>query len=718
MGISGTQNANRPEFSVERGGPPGPRPVHPTQDPEKKASLSIGLGLYEGLPDDFPTPSSQSSLFHQAPNNYPREDGSRANGASYPQPTSSSGPGLDQFIDYGSSYPTADPTPNSQYSLSTAPYSFPYANFADSGVSGEPSGAFNDYDPRRQWEYAINQSSEPNHTHSGARHDLFGSPDLISNGSTSAHPHRASEIRPSSDSKRASSKKAKDLSARGSPPRTQGTWPAGAASVRRAGDGDEPEAQGRQIGRDNRPLESTFGPSGRPAYPPSVGHSHGTQHQLGFAPSPSDHPAQFPSMDVSGVAYGFWGPMASGAQSFDTSDPAMSFLWDASSSGGTPWPTPFPIPQHDLTFSGLSSPEFSFKSPSADFTTISPTQFAPFSSNNDGVVSWNELLMKSRASSSSVSSDTHEGYPSFEELARLMQQASLPSTNPPPRTTSSTGSADIHMSPSTSSRISPINSITSNGTSANHAMSNTAPAFKSLTEALPEYITSPNRLAFGERRIVISTPKVAQKSYGTEKRYICPHPQATLIGQSWWSHAKDDCPVSPLLPPRVDIGLAGEPVQPPSSSAWLALDGRTLDERGTTPVTDDDHPFLGRAFGKSLHISEAQGQKRELFATVTIKAPLKHHAGPNGWGTEKGSLVDISNDEILGKFDSKEIRIISKPSKKKSTTKSTDREWLATISTGPSLMPQLLCSTVRQSLYSTGQRRRAHRPVFSALPPI
>jgi hypothetical protein len=36
---------------------------------------------------------------------------------------------------------------------------------------------------------------------------------------------------------------------------------------------------------------------------------------------------------------------------------------------------------------------------------------------------------------------------------------------------------------------------------------------------LDQYVRTVNRLAFGERTIIVMSSKVAQKSYGTEKRY-------------------------------------------------------------------------------------------------------------------------------------------------------------------------------------------------------
>jgi len=43
-------------------------------------------------------------------------------------------------------------------------------------------------------------------------------------------------------------------------------------------------------------------------------------------------------------------------------------------------------------------------------------------------------------------------------------------------------------------------------------------AYNCLSPYLDQYVRTPNRLAFGERTIIVMSSKVAQKSYGTEKR--------------------------------------------------------------------------------------------------------------------------------------------------------------------------------------------------------
>ena len=41
---------------------------------------------------------------------------------------------------------------------------------------------------------------------------------------------------------------------------------------------------------------------------------------------------------------------------------------------------------------------------------------------------------------------------------------------------------------------------------------------------IDQYVRTPNRLAFGERTVIVMSSKVAQKSYGTEKRYVVTWP--------------------------------------------------------------------------------------------------------------------------------------------------------------------------------------------------
>jgi len=318
---------------------------------------------------------------------------------------------------------------------------------------------------------------------------------------------------------------------------------------------------------------------------------------------------------------------------------------------GMPYFSPYPINEYAPIPPPIAPPYNYYPG------TISPSQL-PHQQLLKPTKSFSDLIFESRQSSVSASSTEHE-WTGVEDLSmplRALMVEQKPNIHAHP-------SMQQHHGGHQHSQSFDLNALTS-------------PARGSIVnQAVSMYMNAPNRLALGERKILIMSPKVGQKSYGVEKRFLCPHPQATLIGQSWFTQSKDDCPVSPLLPPRVNISLSGEATVKDVHVSWTTLDNKSLDDKiNAHPITKEDKPFLGNVAGKNLHISDTDSKRREVKALVTVKAPFTHHAGRHGWGPAKGTMADISNDTILGTFESKEIKVISKPSKKKSSSKSADRE--------------------------------------------
>jgi hypothetical protein len=181
-----------------------------------------------------------------------------------------------------------------------------------------------------------------------------------------------------------------------------------------------------------------------------------------------------------------------------------------------------------------------------------------------------------------------------------------------------------------------------------------------IKSALREYMNAPNRLDHGERKMIIMSPKVGQKSYGNEKRFLCPHPQAIMVGKSWWRKSTDG-ETTIVRPPRINISITGEAPVKDATVTWHATDGSEESEDKITGLghgVQGETPFQGIAAGRSLHISDTDGKRRDVKAIVTVRAPFES-GGMNG-------------GHVLGAFDSKEIKVISKPSKKKSNAKSSE----------------------------------------------
>ncbi|CAD7669326.1 unnamed protein product [Nyctereutes procyonoides] len=129
-----------------------------------------------------------------------------------------------------------------------------------------------------------------------------------------------------------------------------------------------------------------------------------------------------------------------------------------------------------------------------------------------------------------------------------------------------------------------------------------------------------------EQTVRILHAKVAQKSYGNEKRFFCPPPCVYLAGPGW----------------RV------KPVQGQGEGGLLGCRAPPV-ARGPTAHWG---PGAGREFGcaKTLYISDAD--KRKHFRLVLR---LVHRGGRE-----------------LGTFHSRLIKVISKPSQKKQSLKNTD----------------------------------------------
>ena len=402
---------------------------------------------------------------------------------------------------------------------------------------------------------------------------------------------------------------------------------------------------------------------------------------------PTGHAIETPSLPdaervitPAGMQYPYMG--TNGQPSFPFPGPGPSHLHQSSTSQDldqeqTAWMNQL------FNMTNQSSPfQQNFTVPMPPQNTVAPHQFAPDFHNPPKL--FGDLMRESRGSTSSASSTEgpHEwngnGLESWRTVGDALNRYNGSNLAVPPRNVAPTATVpapclDPTMSDTSADTIPQLSTWQDPTASAQ----TTGPfPLDTIQRNVSTYMLASNRFALGERKIVISSPKVGQKSYGSEKRFLCPHPQAALYGAAWWAKTPDGCPKQTILPPRINISLSEEAPSKDSAVTWHTLDGQKLDEHITTQaIVPEIVPFIGNVAGKNLHISENDGKKKDVRAVVTVKAPLKHYAGPNGWGPTKGTLQDISSDEVIGTFESKEIKVISKPSKKKASSKSGDCEW-------------------------------------------
>ncbi|KAM8995466.1 recombining binding protein suppressor of hairless-like protein isoform 3-T3 [Ara ararauna] len=156
-----------------------------------------------------------------------------------------------------------------------------------------------------------------------------------------------------------------------------------------------------------------------------------------------------------------------------------------------------------------------------------------------------------------------------------------------------------------------------------------------LRDGVRRYLQLPS-----DQTVLILHAKVAQKSYGNEKRFFCPPPCVYLSGPGWKLKQEQ-------MKAR-DPGDAGFQV-----CGYMGLDSMGSSLMETQKLSFEEQPDA-KGFGcaKALYISDAD--KRKHFRLV-----LK---------------LFFSNGQEIGTFHSKLIKVISKPSQKKQSLKNTDPE--------------------------------------------
>lgn len=137
----------------------------------------------------------------------------------------------------------------------------------------------------------------------------------------------------------------------------------------------------------------------------------------------------------------------------------------------------------------------------------------------------------------------------------------------------------------------------------------------------------------GDMKIVILHAKVAQKSYGNEKRFFCPPPCIYLLGDGWARRREE----------MLQNGMSEQEAQ---ICAFIGI--------GNSDQEMQQLDFNGKNYcaAKTLYISDSDKRKHFMLSVRAL------------YGTGLN----------IGTFHSKRIKVISKPSKKKQSLKNTDRE--------------------------------------------
>lgn len=172
--------------------------------------------------------------------------------------------------------------------------------------------------------------------------------------------------------------------------------------------------------------------------------------------------------------------------------------------------------------------------------------------------------------------------------------------------------------------------------------------------------------------VLLMTPAIGQKSYGTEKRFFCPPPMSRVCGSAF---------TQPTLQPAVTTaGLRQLPEFTMSADPTGHLLTRDCGGQPTQMVARPHPPNSVQVVFRNMHIGDVASMRKlapvqlhntrlnELYQQhldIVNKREFQLSLHVTGGGAAK--------DHEVGTFHSHAINLISKPSKKKSNTGSGTR---------------------------------------------
>ncbi|GAA6230618.1 recombining binding protein suppressor of hairless-like protein isoform X3 [Lates japonicus] len=147
------------------------------------------------------------------------------------------------------------------------------------------------------------------------------------------------------------------------------------------------------------------------------------------------------------------------------------------------------------------------------------------------------------------------------------------------------------------------------------------------------------REAHADQSIIILHAKVAQKSYGNEKRFFCPPPCVYISGHGWR-----------VMQDHLKAAGYGDSVY--RVYGYMCLDSSSQSQADTFKLVFDEQPNSRQMFAcaKSLFISDQD--KRKHFRLLL--------------------RLFLGNRQEVGSFQSRMIKVISKPSQKRQSMKNAD----------------------------------------------